>query len=215
MSGFRIVALMRRERLAQSVRTSFIYGFVVVLPIAITLWIVNHVISIVSWPFLLIYSYKINRFVAFLLSMVIIFVIGSIARHFIGKSFLETLEKGLSHIPLVRTVYKSSKQIISSFTLQKKNQMEVVALQFPQKGMWVVGYLSQHSIDGFPIKDSEDKALEGKVSVFVPTAPNPTTGYLVFVDRDEIIHLAMTFEEAMKLTVSMGTLSFAQIRQNQ
>lgn len=197
---------MKKDTILQSIRNNFLYGVMVILPIAITFWIVNVVIDIISGPVSLIFGHSIHRFIGFGLSLGIIFIVGVLARHFIGKSLLSQAEKIVFRIPVVSTIYKSSKQIISSFTLSSNKNMEVVMVEFPRKGVWGIGYISKKDVDGLITHEGENFG-EGKYAVFVPTAPNPTTGYLIYVNADEVVPMQMSFEEAMKLTVSIGAFS--------
>ncbi len=203
--GFGYSVAMQKDTVLQAVRRDFFYGLMVVLPIAITFWIVNSVIDIISWPIFLVFGYKIYRMASFFVSLTIIFFIGVITRHFVGRSVLSQLEKLVSRIPVISVIYKSSKQIISSFSFQNKN-MEVVLLEYPRKGLWVLGYVSKKDVVGLVSKAGDDLG-KGKYAVFVPTSPNPTTGYLVYVNADEVVPLQMGFEESMKLIVSVGAVS--------
>jgi len=189
----------------QAVRRDFFYGLVVVLPIAITFWVVNSVIDVISGPILLVFGYKIHRIVSFFVSLSIIFLIGILARHFVGRSVLSQLEKVVSRIPVISIIYKSSKQIISSFSFSNKN-MDVVLVEYPRKGLWALGFVSKKEVVGFETRGGDDMG-HGKCAVFMPTAPNPTTGYLVYVDVTEVVPMKMGFEEAMKLIVSVGAVS--------
>lgn len=197
---------MKKDTFLQSIRNDFLYGLMVILPIAITFWVVNVVIDIISGPISLILGHDVHRIIGFVLSLSIIFVVGIFARHFIGKSLLAQVEKLVFKIPVVSTIYKSSKQIISSFTLSSNKNMEVVMVEFPHKGAWGVGYISNRNVENLIMEDGKNFG-EGKVAVFMPTAPNPTTGYVIYVNFEDIVPLKMSFEEAMKLTVSIGAFT--------
>ena len=187
-------------------RNYFITGIVVLVPIGITLYLTKFFISISSK--LIPYNLNPNNYLPFaipgleiLLSVVFITFIGGISLSFIGKRILKFVNDLFKRIPILRTIYSAIGQMTESFAPNKRNNKKsVVLIQYPRKGSWAVG---------FATKDNEGeiskKTNTNLVNVFVPTTPNPTSGFLLMFPKKEIIYLDMTFEEASKFIVSAGT----------
>ena len=119
---------------------------------------------------------------------------------FIGKKFFEFFNNILKRIPILRTIYSAIGQMTESFTKTENNEKSVVLLEYPRKGIWVVGFATKEN-KGI-IKNEVKKEL---VNVFVPTTPNPTSGFLLMIPKDDLIYLDVSFEQASKFIVSAGT----------
>ena len=187
------------------IRNNFIAGVVVLIPIGITLYLTIFLIRI---------SGKIipkeinpNNYLPFdipgveiLIALLIITLIGWLSLSFLGKKFFEIFNNILKKIPILRTIYSAIGQMTESFTKTDNNQKSVVLLEYPRKGVWAVG---------FATKDNkgliENKIKENIINVFVPTTPNPTSGFLLMVPKKDLIYLNVTFEQASKFIVSAGT----------
>ena len=134
------------------------------------------------------------------LSIIIITFIGGLSVSFVGKKILQLINDLFKRIPFLRTIYSAINQMTESFTNKDKGKKSVVLVEYPRKGSWAVG---------FATKDNEgeisEKTNTDLVNVFVPTTPNPTSGFLLMFPKKEIIYLDMTFEEASKFIVSAGT----------
>ena len=135
------------------------------------------------------------------LALLFIIVIGVVTTHFIGKHLMRLIDRIMGRIPLVRTIYKATRQLLEA-TLSDSSKAfeEVVMVPFPDKGTMVIGFVTGEMT--LPTDDSNNT----RISVFVPSTPVPTTGWLLFVEASEIIHLDMSVEEGMKLVLSGGTL---------
>ncbi len=187
-------------------RNYFITGIVVLVPIGITLYLTKFFISISSK--LIPFNLNPNNFLPFaipgleiLLSVIFITFIGGISLSFIGKRILKFVNDLFKRIPILRTIYSAIGQMTESLAPNKRNNKKsVVLIQYPRKGSWAVGFATKDNKGEISKKVNSDL-----VNVFVPTTPNPTSGFLLMFPKDEIIYLDMSFEEASKFIVSAGT----------
>jgi len=186
-------------------RNYFITGIVVLVPIGITLYLTKFFISISSN--LIPYDLNPNNYLPFaipgleiFLSIIFITFIGGLSLSFIGKKILQVFNDLLKKIPILRTIYSAIGQMTETLAPKKGSKKSVVLIEYPRKGSWAVG---------FATKDNEgeisEKTNNNLVNVFVPTTPNPTSGFLLMFPKNEVIYLDMTFEEASKFIVSAGT----------
>jgi uncharacterized membrane protein len=186
-------------------RNNFIAGIVVLIPIGITLYLTLFFVKISGK----IIPKKINpnNYLPFdipgveiLIALLIITLIGWISLSFIGKKFFEFFNNFLKKIPILRTIYSAIGQMTESFTKSDNSEKSVVLLEYPRKGIWVVGFATKdnHGI-------IRDKIKEELINVFVPTTPNPTSGFLLMVPKKDLIYLSVSFEQASKFIVSAGT----------
>ena len=186
-------------------RNNFIAGIVVLIPIGITLYLTLFFVKISGK----IIPKKINpnNYLPFdipgveiLIALLIITFIGWISLSFIGKKFFEFFNNFLKKIPILRTIYSAIGQMTESFTKSDNSEKSVVLLEYPRKGIWVVGFATKenHGI-------IRDKVKEELINVFVPTTPNPTSGFLLMVPKKDLIYLSVYFEQASKFIVSAGT----------
>ncbi len=187
-------------------RNYFITGIVVLVPIGITLYLTKFFISISSK--LIPYNLNPNNYLPFaipgleiLLSVIFITIIGGISLSFIGKRILKFVNDLFKRIPILRTIYSAIGQMTESFAPNKaNNKKSVVLIQYPRKGSWAVGFATKDNKG-----EISKKTNSNLVNVFVPTTPNPTSGFLLMFPKDEVIYLDMSFEEASKFIVSAGT----------
>tara|TARA_Y100000590_G_scaffold413349_1_gene509090 strand:+ start:978 stop:1592 length:615 start_codon:yes stop_codon:yes gene_type:complete len=187
-------------------RNYFITGIVVLVPIGITLYLTKFFISISSK--LIPYNLNPNNYLPFaipgleiLLSVIFITLIGGISLSFIGKRILKFVNDLFKRIPILRTIYSAIGQMTESLAPNKRNNKKsVVLVQYPRKGSWAVGFATKDNKGEISKKTNSEL-----VNVFVPTTPNPTSGFLLMFPKEEIIYLDMSFEEASKFIVSAGT----------
>ena len=186
-------------------RNYFITGVVVLVPIGITLYLTKFFISISSN--LIPKEINPNSYLPFsipgleiLLSIIFITIIGGLSLSFIGKKILQFFNQTLKKIPILRTIYSAIGQMTESLAPKKGNKKSVVLIEYPRKGTWAVGFATKDNKG-----EISDKTNSELVNVFVPTTPNPTSGFLLMFPKSEIIYLDMSFEEASKFIVSAGT----------
>ena len=186
-------------------RNYFITGIVVLVPIGITLYLTRFFISISSR--LIPNELNPNSYLPFaipgleiLLAIIFITIIGSLSLSFIGKKILKIFNDILKRIPILRTIYSAIGQMTETLAPKKGSKKSVVLVEYPRKGSWAVGFATREN-DG----EISKKTNTNLINVFVPTTPNPTSGFLLMFPKDEVIYLDMTFEEASKFIVSAGT----------
>ncbi len=186
-------------------RNYFIAGIVVLVPIGITLYLTRFFISISSK--LIPNELNPNSYLPFaipgleiLLAIIFITIIGSLSLSFIGKKILKIFNDILKRIPILRTIYSAIGQMTETLAPKKGSKKSVVLVEYPRKGSWAVGFATREN-DG----EISKKTKTNLINVFVPTTPNPTSGFLLMFPKDEVIYLDMTFEEASKFIVSAGT----------
>ena len=197
--------LKKKRSCLASLRNYFITGIVVLVPIGITLYLTKFFISVSSN--LIPKEINPNSYLPFsipgleiLLSIIFITVIGWLSLSFIGKKILQLVNETLKRIPILRTIYSAIGQMTESLAPRKGNKKSVVLVEYPRKGSWAVGFATKDNKGEISKKTSTEL-----VNVFVPTTPNPTSGFLLMFPKKEIIYLDMTFEEASKFIVSAGT----------
>ena len=198
--------LKRRSiSIAAKLRNYFITGIVVLVPIGITFYLIKFFISVS--PKLIPENINPNNYLPFsipgleiALSIVFITIIGGLSLSFIGKKILQLFNDLLKKIPILRTIYSAIGQMAETLAPKRKRKKSVVLVEYPRKGSWAVGFATKDNKG--EISKKINKSL---VNVFVPTTPNPTSGFLLMYPKDEIIYLDMNFEEASKFIISAGT----------
>ena len=188
-------------------RNYFITGAIVLIPIGITIYISLFIIKISSK--LLPKSINPNSYLPFdipgieiLITIILITIIGGLSLSFLGKKILEIFNNSLKRIPILRTIYSAVGQLTESFTKSDGSKKSVVIIEYPRKGLWVVGFATKDNKG-----EISEKTNEELVNVFIPTTPNPTSGFLLMIPKKDLIYLDMTFEEASRFIVSAGTAS--------
>tara|TARA_Y100000816_G_C25918581_1_gene479049 strand:+ start:137 stop:751 length:615 start_codon:yes stop_codon:yes gene_type:complete len=194
-----------KKSIFAKIRNNFIAGIVVLIPIGITLYLTLFLVRI---------SGKVipkeinpNNYLPFdipgveiLIALLVITIIGWLSLSFLGKKFFELFNNILKKIPILRTIYSAIGQMTESFTKSDNKQKSVVLLEYPRKGVWAVGFATKEN-EGI-IKDNIKEEI---INVFVPTTPNPTSGFLLMVPKKDLIYLDVSFEQASKFIVSAGT----------
>ena len=195
----------KKKSFALRLRNYFITGIVVLIPIGFTLYLSKFLITISTK--LIPSSLNPNTYLQYsipgleiLLTVIFITIIGGLSLSFLGKKFLQIIDDLFKRIPILRTIYSAIGQMTESFTSSNKNEKSVVLVEYPRKGSWAVGFATKEN-KGEIVK----KTNKNLVNVFVPTTPNPTSGFLLMFPKEDIIYLDMTFEEASKFIVSAGT----------
>ena len=194
-----------KKSIFSTLRNNFIAGIVVLIPIGITLYLTLFIIKISSN--ILPKEINPNHYLPFdipgleiLISVFLITLVGWLSLSFIGKRLFDLFENILNKIPVLRTIYSAVGQLTETFTSTKSNKKNVVLVEYPRKGVWAVGFATKENKGEIRKKVGQDL-----INVFVPTTPNPTSGFLLMFPKDEVIYLDMTFEEASKFIVSAGT----------
>ena len=197
--------MKKKSSITSKLRNAFIAGIVVLVPIGFTLYLTLFLIKISSK--LIPNEINPNNYLPFsipgleiLLSVIFITIVGGISLSFFGKKILNLINDLFKRIPILRTIYSAIGQMTESFTNKSDNKKSVVLIEYPKKGSWAVGFATKENKG--EISKKTNKEL---INVFVPTTPNPTSGFLLMFPKEEVIFLDMTFEEASKFIVSAGT----------
>ena len=193
-------------------RNWFITGIVVAAPIGITIWLVWSFVSFVDNRIkpLIPTRWNPETYLQFALpglgivvAVVGLTLLGALTANLIGKSLIRSGERIVNRVPLVRSVYSVLKQVFETFASQEASSFkEAVLIQFPRPGIWTVAFITNRNPGG-----EIATHVENAVAVFVPNAPNPATGFILYVTPDQITPLEMTVEQAAKLVFSVGILT--------
>ena len=196
-----------KKSIFSRIRNYFITGVLVLIPIGITLYLTLFLIKISSK--ILPKELNPDHYLPYnipgleiLISLSLITFIGWLSLTFIGKKFINFFEHVLNRIPILRTIYSSAEQLIENFSQNKKSKKSVVLVQYPREGIWAVGFATKENTGRI-----KDAIGEETISVFVPTTPNPTSGFLLMFPKKDVIFLDLNFEEASKFIVSAGSIS--------
>ncbi|MEC7179721.1 MAG: DUF502 domain-containing protein [Pseudomonadota bacterium] len=194
-----------KKSIFSRIRNYFIAGIVVLIPIGITLYLTLFIIRFSGN--IIPKEINPNNYLPFnipgleiFIALFIITFIGWLSLSFIGKKFFELFNNLLKKIPILRTIYSAIGQMTESFTKSDNKQKSVVLLEYPRKGIWAVGFATKENKGLI-----QEKINEELINVFVPTTPNPTSGFLLMVPKKDLIFLDVTFEQASKFIVSAGT----------
>ena len=195
----------KKSNFLTRLRNYFIAGIVVLIPLGITAYLTILIITISSK--VLPKEINPNHYLPYnipgleiIISLFIITFIGWLSLSFLGRKFLNLFNNILKRIPILRTIYSALGQMTQTFTNTDSKKKNVVLVEYPRRGSWAVGFATKDNVGEITAKTN--KKL---VNVFVPTTPNPTSGFLLMFPKDEVIYLDMTFEEASKFIVSAGT----------
>ena len=187
------------------IRNNFIAGIVVLIPIGITLYLTIFFVRVSGN--IIPKEVNPNNYLPFnipgveiFVALIFITIVGWLSLSFLGKKFFEIFNNVLKKIPILRTIYSAIGQMTESFTKSDNKSKSVVLLEYPRKGIWAVGFATNKN-EGI----IEDKINQELVNVFVPTTPNPTSGFLLMVPKKDLIYLDVSFEQASKFIVSAGT----------
>ena len=187
-------------------RNYFITGVLVLIPIGVTVYLTLFFIKVFAK--ILPQEINPNNYLPYsipgleiIISIIVITVIGWLSLSFLGKKLVKLVNDIFKKIPFLRTVYSAIGQMTQSFAQTRKSKKKsVVLVEYPRKGSWAVGFATQENIG-----EIASKTNKNLINVFVPTTPNPTSGFLLMFPKDEIIYLDMSFEDASKFIVSAGT----------
>ena len=200
-----MVKKQKKRSILAKIRNYFIAGVVVLIPIGITIYLTLFLVSITSK--ILPKEINPNHYLPYnvpgveiLMSVVLITLIGFLSLSFIGRKLLDVFDNILKKIPILRTIYSAIVQMTETFTKSDNKKKNVVLVEYPRKGSWAVGFATRENTG-----EISNKTKQKLINVFVPTTPNPTSGFLLMFPKEDVIYLDLTFEEASKFIVSAGT----------
>ena len=196
---------INKKSLALVLRNYFITGVVVLIPIGFTLYLSKILIGLSSK--VLPENINPNNYLPYaipgieiIISIIFITIVGGLSLSFLGKKILKLIDDLFKRIPFLRTVYSAILQMTETFSKKDNDQKSVVLIEYPRKGVWAVGFATKENTGEMATKTNQKL-----INVFVPTTPNPTSGFLLMFEKNDVIYLDMTFEEASKFIVSAGT----------
>jgi uncharacterized membrane protein len=199
---------------SKSFRSYLLTGLIVWLPILVTIVVLRFIIDLLDRTIALLpNAYQPQQLIGMrlpglgvIISLLLLLGTGIFATNFFGQRMMAWGEALLAKIPLVRSIYNAAKQLIDAiFATNSQAFRKVLLIEYPRKGLWSIAFLT-----GFSHPEINLKTQEDMVSVFVPTTPNPTSGFLMMLPKDETIELAMTVEEALKFIISLGVMQSTQ-----
>ena len=198
---------IKKRSIALILRNYFITGVVVLIPIGFTLYLSKFLIGLSSG--FIPENINPNSYLPYsipgieiIISILFITVVGGLSLSFLGKKILRLIDDLFKKIPFLRTIYSAILQMTETFSKKDGEKKSVVLVEYPRKGVWAVGFATKENTG-----EMAEKTNQKLVNVFVPTTPNPTSGFLLMFPINEVIYLNMTFEEASKFIVSAGTSS--------
>lgn len=201
----------RRPGLLSGLRASFLTGLIVIAPIGLTIWLIwtvvgwidGFVLPLVPYTFRPEQYIGINlRGVGVIIFLIFTVIVGWIAKGLLGRSLIRWAESIVERTPVVRSIYSGIKQIAETVFAQSERSFERACLiEYPRRGIWAIGFISTDTKGEVAAKGGGDSDM---VSVFVPTTPNPTSGFLLFFPKEDVQELDMSIEEAAKLVISAG-----------
>jgi|TARA_B110000503_G_scaffold62268_1_gene98672 uncharacterized membrane protein len=194
-----------KKSITLKLRNYFFTGVIVLVPIGFTLYLSKFLIN---------FSTKLvpsglnpNTYLPYsipgieiFLTIIFITIVGGLSLSFLGKKFLQIIDDLFKKIPILRTIYSAIGQMTDSFRNLEGNKKSVVLVEYPRKGSWAVGFATKENTG-----EIKSKTKINLINVFIPTTPNPTSGFLLMIPKEDLIYLDMTFEEASKFIVSAGT----------
>tara|TARA_B100000900_G_scaffold391917_1_gene386942 strand:- start:227 stop:844 length:618 start_codon:yes stop_codon:yes gene_type:complete len=197
----------KKKSISLILRNYFITGVVVLIPIGFTLYLSKFLIQLSSK--LIPENINPNNYLPYsipgieiIISVIFITIVGGLSLSFLGKRILKLIDDLFKRIPFLRTIYSAILQMTETFSKKDDDKKSVVLVEYPRKGVWAVGFATKENKGEMAIKTKQKL-----INVFVPTTPNPTSGFLLMFPIEDVIYLNMTFEEASKFIVSAGTSS--------
>ena len=195
----------KKKSISLILRNYFITGVVVLIPIGFTLYLSKILIQVSSK--LIPENINPNSYLPFsipgveiLITIFFITIIGGLSLSFLGKRILKLIDDLFKRIPFLRTIYSAILQMTETFSKKDDDKKSVVLVEYPRKGVWAVGFATKENKG-----EMAQKTNKKLINVFVPTTPNPTSGFLLMFPIEDVIYLNMSFEEASKFIVSAGT----------
>lgn len=195
---------------SKSIRSYLLAGLVVWLPILVTFVVLRFIVDLLDQTMALLPdAYQPEQLIGIhlpglgvLLSLMLLIVTGLIATNFLGQRLVSWSESILERIPLVRSIYNATKQVINAiFATNSQAFRKVLLVEYPRKGMWSLAFQT-----GITTEEVNRHTGSEMVSIFIPTTPNPTSGFLMVVPREDVIELSMTIDEALKFIISLGVM---------
>jgi len=201
------------DSFGRRLKNYFFTGVIVAAPVAITIYMSYHLVIWINevTKKLIPQQWRIGDFVPYavpglglLLLLVVLLFIGMLTTGYIGKFFVRMWERIIRKMPVISSIYSLLKQIFETFLSQKSRSFnEVVMVEYPRKGLWSIAFVSNNNTGG----EIAEKSAQKMLSIFVPTTPNPTSGFLIFVPENDVVKLDMSVEDGIKYVISCGIVT--------
>ena len=189
-----------------SIRRDFLFGFVVIFPIAAALWIIDFSIRVLTGPISQLFGIQLTGLLGGAISLLIIWFVGRIIRVIIGRSIFSKIESIIIKVPGLRMVYQSIRQIASVVINKKQRFLATVWVEYPSPGIWSLGFLTNDAVGD--LKTAQGSTIvKNPVAVFIPSTPNPTNGIFVFIEESKIKSSKMSVEDGIKCLMSAGMIT--------
>ncbi len=205
----------KKRSLSSSVRQIFITGFLVITPLIVTVYLILFMYKLLTTDLMPVISKFADKqsitispyllqFFTLVIVILIIFFVGLITRMYFGRKLIKLLDSIMSRIPIAKTIYNGTKQVIDSFSMTSNSRFsKVIMVEYPRRDMWMIGFI---------IKDtetfmSECTTGEESYNIFIPTAPNPTSGYVAVVTKDDVKEIDVSVEDGIKFVLSVGIIA--------
>lgn len=190
----------------KSFKTYLLTGTIILLPLIITIYVLFFLFSMIDNLLIDLFKtfgYQMIPGLGFALTVITVFFTGLIAQNVLGRKIIHYGEKFVLNIPLVKEIYNAIKQVIDAFSVQSKDAFQrVVLVEYPRKGLYALGFVT-----GVGAGEVQDKTEETVVNVFLPTTPNPTSGFFLMIPKEDLVPLDMTVEEGIKMIISAGVVN--------
>lgn len=195
-------------------RNSFISGLLLLSPLGVTIFVLYFLVSKIGTPISKYIFWFVDQstrtelsilfdILATVIAVLIITLLGLVSNYFLGRYFIRIFEQFMDRVPFINSLYRTVKQIVDTFSTQKKAVFQqAVLVQFPHGGSYAIGFITDESESG----ETQNKTGQKLINVFVPTSPIPTSGFLIMLSNDQIIRLEMSVADAMKVVISGGTV---------
>ncbi len=192
------------------VRRYLVAGFLVWVPVLVTVWVIKFIISLMDKSIdLLPHTWQPVNFLGFdlpglglVLTLVILFFTGMFVTNFLGRRLVEQWDKIINRIPLVRSVYMGVKQVMQTlFTPGGTAFRKVLLVEYPRKGLWSIAFQT-----AFTSEEVSKHIKTDMLTIFIPTTPNPTSGFLMMIPKKDVIELDISVDQALKMVISLGVV---------
>jgi uncharacterized membrane protein len=205
-----------RHPFLKSVRTAFLAGVIVLAPLAVTIFVFNWLVGVIGGRYREVFFSFVGEdlltrrqlipiwdFFATIIVLLLITLLGYLSRYVVARFFFTQAERLMNRVPFISTVYNTAKQIVGTFTTERRAVFQkVVLIPFPRIGSYAIGFLTNRAQG-----EAQARTTEEVWNVFVPTTPNPTSGFLILVPSRDIIEMEMSIGDAMKLVISGGAVA--------
>ena len=213
----------QKRTFSKKLKSVFIAGIFTCLPLVVTIYIILFLYRLLTGDVIPVISKIATRlnfqmpnysldFLALITVFVFIFLIGLIAKAYLGKQVLKLVDSLVSHIPIAKTIYNGTKQVIDSFSATSGGKFsKVVLVEFPRRDMWMIGFIVK---DAIPFMQDACSFKEA-YNVFIPTAPNPTSGFIALVAKDDVREINISVEDGVKFVFSVGLVNLSPMTTEQ